>query len=565
MKKVLCLLLVVLFPLATLSQACTTMIVGRKASVDGSVLTAHSDDDELMDQRIIYVPAMEHQPGAERPVYFDPDAFGGKNIRYVGTSRGPGYVDPTKPQSKPLGSIPQVARTYAYFDGNYGIMNEHQLAIGECTNGAKFTPKPSKDRIFYSAELSRVALERCTNAREAIALMGRLMEDYGYFGTGETLLVGDTREAWVLEMCAIPNQAAGIWVAKRVPDDQVFVAANEFRIREVDPDDPDMMFTKDLFKICEQQGWYKPADGKFDWLRVVSHGEYNHPYYSLRRVWRMFSRIRPSANFSPWVRDGYTRDYPFSVKPDKKLSARNVIDLYRDHYDGTEFDMTKGLAAGPFGDPERYFGPYEGSAPDVADPDRKMEGAWERPISVHYAGYTYVNQSRGWLPDPIGGICWLGPDKAATSVFVPFYVGTNDLPKVYQTGNTDKYDHKTAWWAFNFVSNWAVIRYDMMIKDIKARQQQIEDTEFDGQMGVERTALALYQDSPEQAREHLTRYTVDNGDRVVKDWYMFGDFLVAKYSDGYVNFPKRATNVGYPKWWRDRVGYADGPTSYKKR
>jgi len=565
MKKYICLFLLILFPFSTLSSACTTMIVGKDASVDGSVIAAHSDDDELMDQRIVYVPAMDHKPGSLRPVYYDPDAFGGKNIRYVGRSRGPGYVDPTKPQSKPLGFIPQVAHTYAYFDGNYGIMNEHQLAIGECTNGAKFTPKPIKDRrIFYSAELSRVALERCTTAREAIKLMGQLMEDYGYYGTGETLLVGDTQEAWVLEMCAAPGQTAGLWVAKRVPDDEVFVAANEFRIREVDPNDPDMMFSKDLFKVCEKQGWWKPSDGKFDWLKAVSLGEYNHPYYSLRRVWRMFSRIKPSANFSPWVKDGFTKAYPFSIKPDKKLSARNVIDLYRDQYQGTEFDMTKGLAAGAFGDPERYFGPYSGHSPDVSNPKRKMLGAWERPISVHYAGYTYVNQSRGWLPDSIGGICWLGPDKAATSVFVPFYVGVNDLPEVYQTGNTDDFDHKTAWWAFNFASNWAVIRYDMISKDIKAKQQQIEDREFDEQTGIEKRALSLYKKSPQQAKEYLTQYSVDNGNQVVADWWKFSDYLVAKYNDGYVNFPKRATNVGYPKWWLEQVGYEEGPTTYKK-
>lgn len=565
MRKLTVLLTIVLFSINSVS-ACTTMIVGKDASIDGSVLVAHSDDDELMDQRIIYVPAMDHPPGSKRPVYYDPDAFGGKNVRYVGSSRGPGYVNPSLPQSKPLGYIPQVSHTYAYFDGNYGIINEHQLAFGECTNGAKFQPKqePGK-RIFYSAELSRVALERCKSARAAITLMGQLMEDYGYYGTGETLLVGDTKEAWVLEMCAAPDQTAGLWVAKRVPDDQVFVAANEFRIREIDPNDPDLMYTKDLFKVCEELGWWKPSEGKLDWLKTVSLGEYNHPYYSLRRVWRMFSRIKPSANFSPWVKNGYTRDYPFSVKPDKKLSARNVMDLYRDHYDGTEFDMTLGLAAGPFGDPERYFGPYDGSSPDVANPDRKMLGAWERPISVHYAGYTFVNQVRGWLPDEIGGICWFGPDKAASTVFAPFYVGVTDLPEVYQTGNTDNFDHQTAWWAFNFVSNWAVIRYDLMIKDIKEKQQQIEDRVFKDQAKVEKKALSLYKKDPKLARAYLTKYTIDNGNKIVADWWKFSDHLVAKYNDGYVNLPKRATNVGYPKWWRDQVGYADGPTTYEKR
>ncbi|MEE8637584.1 MAG: C69 family dipeptidase, partial [Candidatus Margulisiibacteriota bacterium] len=431
MKIVFCLLLVC----AVLSSplfACTTMIVGKDASKDGSVLVAHSDDDELQDQRIIYVPAMDHPTGSKRPVYYDPSCFGGSNIRYVGTSRGPGYDDPSLPPTKPLGYIDQVPHTYAYFDGNYAIMNEHQLVFGECTNGAKFQPKPEAGkRIFYSAELSRVAAERCTTAREAITLMGSLIEDHGYYGTGETLLVADPKEAWVFEMCAVPGRTAGLWIAKRVPDDHVFAAANEFRIRDVVENDPDLIYTQDLFKIVEEVGWWKPLDGargepeqgKLDWLRAVSLGEYNHPYYSLRRVWRIFDRVKPSAKFSPWVKDGFTKDYPFSVKPDKKLSVRDVFSLYRDQYEGTQFDMTRGMAAGPFGTPERYFGPYDGSSPDVASPGRKMIGAWERPISVHYAGYTFVNQVRGWLPDPIGGVCWLGPDKSAASCFVPFYAG----------------------------------------------------------------------------------------------------------------------------------------------
>lgn len=564
MKKIV-VFLVVCAVFASPIFACTTMIVGKDASKDGSVFVAHSDDDELLDQRIVYVPAMDHPPNSKRPVYDDPAAFGGSNVRYVGTSRGPGYVNENLPQSKPLGYIDQVPHTYAYFDGNYAIMNEHQLVFGECTNGAKFQPKPEPGkRIFYSAELSRVAAERCTTAREAITLMGKLIEEHGYYGTGETLLVGDTKEAWVFEMCAVPGRTAGLWIAKRVPDDHVFAAANEFRIREIDPEDPDLMYTKDLFKIAQEVGWWDPEDGKLDWLRAVSLGEYNHPYYSLRRVWRIFDRVKPSAKFSPWVKDGFTKDYPFSVKPDKKLTARDVMGLYRDHYDGTEFDTTKGMAAGPFGSPERYFGPYDGSSPDVASPGRKMSGAWERPISVYYAGYTFVNQARGWLPDEIGGICWFGPDKSATSCFVPLYAGVNDLPKSYQTGNTEKYDRKIAWWAFNFVSNWANLKYSYMIKDIKAKQKELEDKEFSEQAKIDKKALDLHKKDPEQAKEYLTKYTVDNANQVVDEWWKLADFLIAKYDDGFVNSPKLAEEVGYPEWWRDQVGYKDGPTTYKK-
>ena len=190
------------------ANACTTILVTKGASSDGSVFVTHSDDNELSDERIIYVPAMNHKPGAKRPIYYDNAAFGPVTpIRYVGTNRGPGYNIPGLPKSKPIGYIPQVSHTYAYFDGTYGIMNEHQLMIGECTNGAKIELKPSKERIFYSAELSRVALERCKTAREAIKLMGKLIDKYGYYGTGETLLIGDKNENTPLLIYLFPTSS----------------------------------------------------------------------------------------------------------------------------------------------------------------------------------------------------------------------------------------------------------------------------------------------------------------------------------------------------------------------
>ena len=409
--------------------ACTTILVTPGATTDGSMFVTHSDDNELCDERIVFVPGMNWEEGSTRPVYCSAVALGEYPEynsflypRLVCSERGPIYDTQGYPASIPLGSIPQVSHTYAHFDGFYGIMNECQLMIGECTNGAKVQlgPEPGK-RIFYSSELSRVALERCSSAREAVELMGRLIEEYGYYGTGETLLVGDPGEGWVFEMCCgTTDSTGGLWVARRVPDGELFVAANEFRIRDIDPDDPDLLYCTDLFEQMEALGWWSPEQGTLDWLVAVSEGEYNHPYYSLRRVWRVMSLAAPSLELSPWVENGYTRDYPFSIRPDTLLSVRGVMNLHRDHYEGTEFDMTRGLAAGPFGFPNRYYGPYDGQG-DVGDPDRQLEGAWERPLSVAYCGYVHVNQGRSWLPDPIGGVCWMGCDKPTETCFVPFY------------------------------------------------------------------------------------------------------------------------------------------------
>jgi dipeptidase len=276
------------------------------------------------------------------------------------------------------------------------------------------------------------------------------------------------------------------------------------------------------------------------------------------------SLAAPSAELDPWVDDGYTNEYPFSIKPDKPLTVRDVMALYRDHYEGTEFDLTQGLAAGPFGFPGRYRGKYDNEG-DVVKPTRKLEGAWERALSIEFCGFLYVNQGRSWLPDPIGGICWFGPDKPTETCFVPFYCGATSLPSVYQVCDTDKFDRESAWWAFNFVANWAELKYSYMIIDIREKRDPIEQEEITQVENIDAEALALYQESPDAARECLTEYSTENAEKVVRTWWAFADELVAKYDDGYVSIPgDRANEVGYPEEWRDAVGYADGPTTYSK-
>jgi dipeptidase len=536
------------------------------------MIVAHSDDSEMFDNRLIYVPAADHKEGSMRPIYYDASSLGDRSKynsstlrRYVGTHKGPLYVDDDMPQSTPLGYIPQVAHTYAYLDGSYGLMNEHQLMFGEATNGAKVTlePEPGK-RIFYSAELSRVALERCKSARCAIELIGELIDRYGYYGTGEVLPVADTNEGWVIEIAPSPEKQKGLWVAKRVPDGEIFVAANEFRIREVDPNSPDMLYSKNLFEVAKKHKWWDPNDGKLDWLRAVSLGEYSHPYYSLRRVWRLQSKIAPSLGLSPWAKDGYTKQYPFSIKPDKKLSPKDVIDLYRDYYQGTQFDQSKGITAGPFSNPYRYPGPM-----DAGNDTGKLtghKGAWERPLSIYRSGYTYVAQARDWLPDPIGGILWFAPDEAMSSVMTPFYVGaSNPVPKPYYTGFSDKFDQKSAWWAFNFVANWAAIKYSYIIKDIKAKQSELELLAIDGTKKIEKEAIKIYKTDPKKAKKILGEFSQESAINTYRTWWELAWRLVAKYSDGYVNEPdKMAQEVGYPDDWYEHSEWKNGPTHYEK-
>jgi dipeptidase len=556
---------------------CTTMIVGKDATADGSVIVAHSDDD-VADERVIYVPEAYYPAGAMRPVYYDDCSLGYNSDynstelrRYIGSARGPGYNTQDFPESNPLGEIPQVQHTFAYFDSNYGIMNEHQLMIGECTCGAKFHPEPEPGkRIFYAAELSRVALERCTKATEAIYLIGDLIEKYGYYGTGETLLIGDPDEAWVMEMCGYedevgsefdPQGTGGIWVAQRVPDDEYFVAANEFRIRtvreDIDRDSERMKYSANLFDVCRSQGWLKHDATEMDWLRTVSWGEYSHPYYSLRRVWRALSKAAPSLRLPAWVEDGYTTAYPFSIKPDKKLSVADVAAIYRDHYEGTEFDMTQGPAAGPFGDPTRYENnPDKGNVWNLNE--YHVHGAWERPISIYRCGMLWINQGRRSLPDPIGGVCWIGLDRPTCNCLMPFYAGVTELPLALQTMNLLEFDRDSAWWAFNFVANYATIKYAYMIQDISAKQKELEEAAYKAMSYFERTAQG-------KSRSDLTAFCNANAAKVISEWWELSEALIVKYNDGCITTPDSIMQkVDYPKDWLQDAGYYKGPISYKK-
>ncbi len=566
---------------------CTTMIITPKATVDGSMMVTHSDDDELGDQRIIHVPA-NNPKNSMRQILKEHYRY----PRIVSNERGPGYK-PHKHHilhktysdaiTKSIGEIPQVKHTYAYFDGNYGIMNEHNLMMGECTNGAKYQPdsvaheeagKTGKHmRIFYSSELSRIALERCKKAREAIMLMGGLIDKYGYYSTGETLLVADESEAWVFEMCALPDEKYhSAWVAQRVPNGEIFVAANEFRIREVDKRSKNFMTSKFLFDGLKKVKYWDPKKGPLDWLPAVSDGEYNHPYYSLRRVWRVFDRVNPDLGLSPWVKDSFTKDYPFSVEPNRQLKIREVFALYRDHYEGTQFDLTKGVAAGPYGDPHRFTGSYDGNQNNVTE-DKKFYGAWERAISVFYQGYTFVCQVRPDVPEATKGLVWFGPDVSYTTCFTPFFSKVKHLPKPYETGSPQKLDRNSAWWAFDFVAAWSRLNFQRMCKvDILPLQEELEVKQLEA---IHELDEKLKKNQHADHIKFITFFCEEYSGHLLKRWWDLADTLVAKYSDGYINLPDKvqdnknkpvkegaAKEVGYSAEWLSHTNYKDGPTTY---
>jgi dipeptidase len=546
---------------------CTTFGITKSASSDGSVFVAHSNDGfgpgevgtTIRDDAVVftYVPAQNFTPGSKRPILYDPNSGG--------EFRGNGAASDN--DTIIIGYVDQVNHTYGYISGSYGMMNEHQLISGECTDYAKIHPDAEQGkRIFYSSELSNIAMERCRTAKEAVETAGSLIEEYGYYGTGETLIFGDPKEVWVIEMCGgTPSGTGGYWAAQRVPDGQVFVAANEFRIREIDANDTnntDLMFSKNLFNDAETMGWWNRSDGRLDWTRTFSAGEYSHPYYSLGRVWRIFDRIAPSKNLSPYVEGPFTTAYPFSIVPEKPINITKAFDLFRDHYEGTEFDLTAQPAGGPFGDPYRKWGPFDQH--DRLYSGELKPGSWPRPISTDPCGYSYVAQAREGLPDSIGGICWLGLSSPAETCYAPFYAGITRLPAPYLDGSHWDLDMDTAFWPFEIVQNWARLMYVQMIPIIKAEQVRLEGGALSRQTDIERQAMDLYKKDELLAREFLTNYTNATAMENLESWKMLFERLVVTYRNGQYNDVqnKTITNIGYPDWWLEYAEYQYGPRVY---
>ncbi|MFA6371120.1 MAG: C69 family dipeptidase [Methanothrix sp.] len=547
------------------NHGCTIFVVTPGASADGSMFSGHTNDGfgpcvvghELADEGIslVYIPAAFHPTGAKRAVHYDPNS---------GSDDQSGGDETDTPV---VSYIDEISHTNGYLTGSYGIMNEHQLMCSECTDFAKMQPNyVHGERIFYSSELSNIALERCKLAKEAVELVGGLIDQYGVYGTGETLIFADPKEAWVLEMCGCTQVGCkGLWVAKKVPDGQVFVASNTFRIRDVDTEDQDMLYSRKLHEVALSLGWWD-GRGMLDWLHTFSTGEYSHPYYSLARLYSVYSRLAPSRNFSPYVKDTWSRDYPFSLVPDKKVTAKDTFQIFRDHYEGTVYDLTAGMAAGPYGNPYRDDGPFDSH--EAFDAGEIKPGSWHRPVSAIFCSYSYITQGRSWLADPLGGICWFGFAQPSETCYMPIYAGADSLPAELNCGKRSLFDRNSAWWAFNFVTNWAMLRYCHMIDDIRSEQSRIEDDELFKLTEIDERARNIYDSNGSEAcRKLLTDYSSRNALSVISDWWKLSDSLIVKYSNGLVNDVQNgvitSTKQGYPEEWLGKVGYQYGPRIYQ--
>jgi dipeptidase len=538
--------------LAEASEACTVIMVGREASTDGSVMSTHAADCGVCDFTWRHVPAADHKPGSTRKLYHI------DQIRTWPPSEGLKWDMVLKDFTGV--EIPQAPHTYGYHHSVFGYMNDQQLAIAESTIGnVRKLSNPTPTPALNISMLTLLAMERGRTAREAIKLMGTLAEEhgYGYHDGGEMLAVSDAKEIWVFEIMPVgplwtpkSGKPGAVWAAQRVPDDHVAVCPNEARIGEMDLGNADFfMASAHVVTYAVETGLYDPKSGKpFSWKKAYSPAEGSALSTEGRRsrMWRFFDLIAPSQKFKVELPN---MDFPFSVKPDAKLSVRAVMALTRDKSEGSVFDPVRGLRGGPFKNPNYYKG--------------------TRLISVPNVEYTTLTQCRSWLPDPVGGIVWVALGAQDTSCYVPFYAGATGIPKSFGIGDHFVLNRDSARWAFDYVDFHVQVAYNAAIEDVKAARKIWEDGAIDRVPEIDARAAELYKKNPKEAVRFLTDFSLSNATSVVGAWWKLGDDLWVKYNHlGLYNAEKRSSGripTANPEWWNRAVKAIDVLTEPEKK
>lgn len=501
---------------------CTNILVSKGASADGSTMVTYAADSHVLYGELYFTPAGFHPPGAMRDIFeWDTGKF--------------------------LGRIPQARQTYQ----TTGNMNEHQVAITETTFGGREELQDPEGIMDYGS-LIWVALERSKTAREAIQVMTDLVAEHGYYSSGESFSVADPNEVWILEMIGKgPGNKGAVWVAMRIPDGYIAAHANQARIRQFPLKDPkNALYARDVISFARDKGWFDGKDEEFSFADTYAPLDFGALRFCEARVWAVYRRAAPSLNFTSDYIKGIpgAEPLPLYIKPDDTLSVADVMALMRDHYQGTELDMTQDVGAGPYKLPYRW-------RPMTWELDGQRY-FHERAISTQQTGYSLVAQMRSWLPAPIGGVQWFGVDDTASTVYVPMYAGITEVPRSFAvgTGSFTSFTWDAAFWVFNWVANWAYTRYSDMSAEIQKVQGELEGRFLAEQADIDQAALTLYRQSPRLAREYLTRYSVEQGDMVTARWRTLGQELFVKYMDGNVrNELGKVTHPPYCENWRRHI------------
>ena len=481
-------------------EACTDFIVGKKASADGSVIISYAADSYGLYGELYHWPAATWPKGTML------------DIKEWDTG-------------KPLGQIPQVERTYSVV----GNMNEHQLAITESTFGGRPELVDTTGIMDYGS-LIYVTLQRAKTAREAIQVMTSLVKEYGYYSSGESFSIADKNEVWVMEMIGKGTGNKGaVWGAIRIPDDCISGHANQARIQQIPFNDKEnCIYSPDVVSFAREKGYFSGKDEDFSFAKAYCPYDFGGLRACDARVWSFFRKFDPSMDrYTDFIKGDPTKEpMPLYIKPDRKISVRDVQACMRDHYEGTDLDMTKDPGAGPFKAPYRWRPlSYEVDGQEYTN---------ERPVATQQTGFVLVAQLRDWIVDPVGGILWFGVDDANTTVFNPIYCGVTATPECYRVGNGSlmEFSWSSAFWMHNWVANMAYHKYEYMIEDIRPVQRELEDHYEEMLPAIDKAALDLYAKDPEEAVRFLTWYSSTTADAATARWKKLGEYLLVKYIDG---------------------------------
>ena len=561
------------------SHACTNVLVTKGASTDGSNMVSYAADSHQLYGELYYAPAGIWNTGDMRQINeWDTGKF--------------------------LGHIPQVPRTYQ----RVGNMNEHQLIIAETTYGGRPELEDPKGIMDYGS-LIYVALERAKTAREAIDVIVDLANTYGYYSSGESFSIADKEEVWVMDLIGKgPDNKGIVWVARRVPDGYICAHANQARISTFPLDDPEnCLYAPDVITFAREKGYFSGKDEEFSFCDAYAPLDFSGMRGCEARAWAAFNILCDGKftfedeNGNIVTKDSYdyidyamgwdkTKRFPLFVKPSRKISVKDVADVMRDHYEGTPMDMTADIRAGGNALPYRW-------RPMGFEVDGK-EYVNERAIATQQTGFWFVGQSRGWLPDEIGGVNWFGCDDAATSYLTPIYTSTYEVPECFRVGNGNMitYSPTSAFWMTNRVANACYRAYNIMFPTVDAEIDAWEYGMMEAVAAADAEALKLYEEADKTPRKkirrndkarktvepygavrsYLTKFSVDNAQKIFDKWVALEQLLLVKFIDGNVKaqnedgsfvtnghtdcIPDKISQPGYTELWKKVVAKEHGKT-----
>ncbi|MBQ0064085.1 MAG: C69 family dipeptidase [Prevotella sp.] len=511
-----------IFTFATGTFACTNFIVGKKASTDGSVIVSYNADSYGMYGNLYHHAGGTHKDGEMRQIYeWDTNKY--------------------------LGEIPQAPVTYNVI----GQMNANQVSITETTFGGREELADSTGLIDYGS-LIYIALERSKTAREAIDIMTRLAEKYGYYSEGETFSICDKNEAWLLEMMGKGAGGKGaVWVAVRIPDDCISGHANQSRITKFLKLFPkaDVLYSKDCIKFAREKGYFKGKDDKeFSFRDAYAPSDFSANRYCEARVWSFFKKYsNDMEQYLDYIKgekkECLSEEMPLYIKPNTLVSTQDIKNAMRDHYEGTALDITNDLGAGAW---EMPYRPSPLSKKVMID-GKETEVFNERPTSTQQTGFGYVGQMRSWLPDAVGGIVWWTNDDPNMVPYTPIYCGVTKVPACYQRkeGVQDEmtFSWKSAFWLQNTVSNMVYPYYSKMFPDVKKVRDELEAQYNEDIKTITSNDI-----------EVLNNHSLKAAQTMMKEWNKLFKYLVVKHNDMVV---KKEENGKFKK---GKYGFAAAPT-----